>query len=207
MINRLTLISILLLLTGCAAWHNKPVTVSVFDFSASQQRQQDPSPARWQSRKSILIVDTTAPSWLDNTAIHYRLAYHNPAQSYNYANSRWIAPPAAILTQKIRNRIVSDTTGPVIKNSSMAKADVLLNTELTEFIQIFDGAHDSHVMINLRASLVDRTSRQLLAQKDFAIRETTPSADATGAVASLTTSSDRLIGELILWLSTVIPAN
>lgn len=206
MINRLTLISILLLLAGCAVWH-KPVTVSVFDFSTSQQRQQDPSPARWQSRKSMLIVDTTAPSWLDGTAIHYRLAYHNPTQSYSYANSRWIASPAAILTQKIRNRIVSDTTGPVIKNSSMAKADVLLNTELTEFIQIFDSTHDSHVMINLRASLVDRTSRQLLAQKDFTIREATPSADATGAVAGLTASSDRLISELIQWLSTVLPTD
>ena len=206
MIKRLTLISILLSLTGCVMWH-KPTTVSVFDLSASQHRQNNPVPAPWPSRKSILIVDATAPAWLDNTAIHYRLAYHNPTQSHSYAHSRWIAPPAAILTQKIRNRIVSDTTGSVIKNSSMAKADVLLNTELTEFVQIFDGAHDSHVVINLRASLVDRTSRQLLAQKDFTIQETAPSADAVGAVASLSSSSDRLIGELIQWLSPLLPTD
>lgn len=206
MIKRLTLIFTLLFLTGCVMWH-KPTTISVFDLSASPHRQHISPPAHWPSGKSILIVDATAPAWLDNTTIHYRLAYHNPTQSYSYAHSRWIAPPAAILTQKIRNRIASDTTGSVIKNNSMAKADVLLNTELTEFVQIFDGTHDSHVVINLRASLVDRTSRQLLAQKDFTIQEAAPSADATGAVASLSSSSDRLIGELIQWLSALLPAD
>jgi cholesterol transport system auxiliary component len=158
-----------------------------------------------QQRKSVLIADAAAPLWLDNTAIHYRLLYSNPSQSYSYANSRWAAPPAAILTQKIRDRIVTHTDKRVIKNSGTARADYILHIELEEFIQVFDTANDSRIAISLRASLVERNSRYLFAQKDFGIQEKTPTADAAGAVSALGSASNQLVDQLIAWLTAELP--
>ncbi|WP_297324123.1 ABC-type transport auxiliary lipoprotein family protein [Nitrosomonas sp.] len=204
MIKILLLILVPYLLSGCAVFHKSPSAVSVYDFGL-QQLAHNRSQQSHQPRKSILIADAIVPSWLDNTAIHYRLLYHNPSQSYRYANSRWIAPPAAILTQQIRDRIVTHTNEQVIKNSSTAKTDYILHIELEEFIQAFDTEKDSHVVVGLRASLIERNSRNLFAQKDFSIKEKTPTADAAGAVFALGSASHQLINELVGWLTTELP--
>ncbi len=207
MIKALLLILILHLLPGCTVFHKSPSAISVYNFGLqqSQQAQNKLQPSQ-QPRKSILIANATTPLWLDNTAIHYRLLYHNPSQSYHYANSRWIAPPAALLTQQMRDRIVSKTNEQVIKDSSTAKTDYILHIELEEFIQVFDTAKDSHVVIGLRASLIERSSRHLFAQKDFNIKEKAPTADAAGAVSALGAASNQVTNELIGWLAIELPS-
>ena len=204
MIKALLSILILYLLSGCTVFHKSPSSISVYDFGI-QQHTQNRLQQSYKQRKSILIADATVPSWLDNTAIHYRLLYHNPSQSYSYANSRWIGPPASILTQKIRDRIVTNTNEQVIKSSSTAKTDYILHIELEEFIQAFDTMKESHVVIGLRASLIERNSRNLFAQKDFSIKEKAPTTDAAGAVFALSSASNQLINELIEWLTIELP--
>lgn len=208
MIKALLSILIFYLLSGCTAIHKSQPPISIYDFGL-QPSQHTPNTLQQSPklRKSILIADATAPSWLDNNAIHYRLLYHNPSQSYTYANSRWIATPTAILTQRIRNRIVTNTKEQVIKDSSTARTDYVLHVELEEFSQLFDMIDDSHVVIGLRASLIERNSRHLIAQKDFSIKEKTPAADAAGAVFALNSASNQLINELIDWLTIELPSN
>lgn len=196
------------LLSGCTAFHKSPSSISVYDFGLQPSRYTQNTLQQSQKlRKNILVANATAPPWLNNNAIYYRLLYHNPTQSYTYAHSRWIAMPTAILTQQIRNRIVTSTNEQVIKDSSTAKADYVLQIELEEFTQAFDTMDDSHVVIGLRASLIERNSRQLFAQKDFSIKEKTPTADAAGAVFALSSASNQLINELIDWLTIELPTN
>ncbi len=192
--------AIVYLLSGCTALHKSPPAIATYDLGIQSHTQNRLQPSH-KHRKSILIADATVPTWLDSTAIHYRLRYHNPSQSYSYANSRWRASPAAILTQQIRDRIVADTDEQVIKNSGTAKTDYILHIELEEFTQLFDTTQDSHVVIGLRASLIERSSRNLLAQKDFNIKEKAPTADATGAVFALGSASNQLTDQLIAWLT------
>lgn len=194
------------LLSGCVAFNKSPSPVSIYDFGMQYAQPAKPMPQQpMQHRKSLLIADATAPSWLDNNAIHYRLLYHNPTQSYTYASSRWIAAPAALLTQQIRNRIVASTNEQVIKDNSTAKTDYALHIELEEFTQLFETTDVSHIVIGLRASLVERNTRKLLAQKDLSITEKTPTADAAGAVFALSSASNRLINELVDWLTAELP--
>lgn len=194
------------LLPGCVAFNKSQSPISIYDFGMQYAQPAKPMPQQpIQYRKSLLIADATAPSWLDNNAIHYRLLYHNPTQSYTYASSRWIAAPAALLTQQIRNRIVASTNEQVIKDNSTAKTDYALHIELEEFTQLFETTDVSHIVIGLRASLVERNTRRLLAQKDLSITEKTPTADAAGAVFALSSASNRLINELVDWLTAELP--
>ncbi len=196
------LILIVYLLSGCSLLHKSPASISVYDFGSQHSwHHQNTLQQLQQQRKNILIADVAAPSWLNNNAIHYRLLYHNPSQSYTYAHSRWIAMPAAILTQQIRSRIAKNTREQVIKDSGIAKADFVLQIELEEFTQMFDATNESHIVIGLRASLIERNSRLLLTQKDFSIKERTPTADAAGAAFAFSSASNQLINELIGWLT------
>ena len=72
--------------------------------------------------------------------------------------------------------------------------------ELEEFTQVFDQPEQSRAVIRLRASLIKRSTRQLLAQSPFTIERNTPSADAAGAVATLISASDAMAAVLIDWL-------
>lgn len=207
MTKALILILIVCLFPACTtALHKSQPATATYDFGMQHAPHAKQIPQQPQlQRKSLLVADATTPSWLDNTAIHYRLLYHNPTQSYTYANSRWIATPAALLTQQLRNRIVTGTQEHVIKDSSPAKADHVLQVELEEFTQLFDTISESRIVIGLRASLIERNTRKLLAQKDFSTTEKTPSADAAGAAFALSVASNRLINELVDWLTAELP--
>ncbi|MEK7768668.1 MAG: ABC-type transport auxiliary lipoprotein family protein, partial [Pseudomonadota bacterium] len=150
---------------------------------------------------SLLVAEATAPAWLDSQAIQYRLAYHDPAQTHSYANSRWAAAPAALLTQRIRSRITAVTNSGVVSAGDGVRADYALRLELEEFSQVFDTVEQSRVVVRLRASLVERGTRRLLIQRNFSVEQVAPAADATGAVHALTEAGDRLTGDLIDWLA------
>lgn len=202
----LLLIFTIFLLTSCTGLHKRQPAISTYTFGMQHLSPIEQIPNQpYLHRKSLLIADAAAPSWLDNTAIHYRLIYHNPAQSYTYANSRWISTPATLLTQQIRHRIVTSTPEQVIRDSGIVKADYTLHIELNEFIQLFDATDSSHVVVSIRVSLIEHNSRKLYAQKDFSTIESTPSADAAGAVFALSSASNKLINELVNWLTVELP--
>ncbi|OQW41363.1 MAG: hypothetical protein A4S08_12800 [Proteobacteria bacterium SG_bin4] len=211
MIRTLLTILIFSFIAGCTPLQKSPGAISTYDFGvlypSTKETATTQTPQSQHDKKSLLIADVTSPAWLDNTAIHYRLMYHNPAQTFTYGNSRWIASPAALFTQQLRNQIVSQLNEYVIKDSSAAKTDRTLDIELKELVHVFETAADSHVVFGLRASLIERNSRKLLAQKDFSISEKAPSADAAGAVSAINTASNRLIGELVNWLNSVSLGN
>lgn len=196
-----TLGVIISLISACTVLPKPQATVSTYDLGPqpaihTSQLSNQANPIR----KSLLIANATAPSWLETTAIHYRLLYHNPTQTYSYANSRWIAAPVALFTQQIRNRIATDTLEFVIKDSATAKTDYVLQIGLEEFMQLFDTATDSRITVSFHASLIERVTRKPIAQKSFYRSDKAPSADAAGAVLAFSKVSNELVDELIDWV-------
>lgn len=196
----------ILLIAGCTIIPKADVTTATYNFSiessadTSQATQSVP-----KDGKRILVPVVTAPLWLDSPGIHYRLAYHNTAQTLTYANSRWSSPPAFLLTQRIKEKIAADTHHMVIKDSSVATAEYELHIELEEFSHIFSSQTDSHVSVRFRVSVVNH-AHQLVAQKTFGTTRLSSDANAAGAVKAFTLASNQLINELIEWLNIVIEA-
>lgn len=192
---------ILLLLTGCMTNLRTPASISIFDFGPITQSEfeQPVAPAM-----QIEVAEITAPQWLDAPAMLYRLAYHHPAQTHAFANHRWAASPASLLTERIRQRVMSWQNPPGRSKGGPRPAIYLLKIELEEFMQVFDDINDSHVVISLRVSLVERNTRELVSRQRFVETEATASADASGGVKAFITASDRLTAELIAWLAKVV---
>ncbi|MBL78948.1 MAG: hypothetical protein CMH70_02755 [Nitrosomonadaceae bacterium] len=193
----------IILLTGCSITPQKEKLISVYDFGLQQIADANSKPSKQQQKPtlSLLIAEAKSPVWLNNNTIQYRLAYQNPNQSYKYANSRWAASPAMLLTHHIRNSIAINTNNQIINTQDNIRPDFVLRLELEEFSQIFDAIDSSYVLIKLRANLINRDARTLQAQHNFNIKLTTPTANATGAVRALSESSKNLTKDLSNWLS------
>ena len=200
------LILAIVLLTGCAT-PRAQAPAAVYDFGA-QRLAAGLVPGYLDDKRlraSIWVPDVLAPVWLDNTAILYRLAYHDLAQVYAYGSSRWAATPAILLTQRIRSRIAMVNDAGVISAAEGARTNYMLRLELEEFSQIFDTTDSSRAVIRLRASLIDRRTRLLLSQRNFSIEQPSLAPNASGGVRALTEASDNLIGSLIGWLAEELP--
>jgi cholesterol transport system auxiliary component len=186
---------------GCAATRAH-TPASVYDFGLGRSSAPAAGAAsRLAEISTKLLVTATSPAWLDNPAIQYRLAYHDPGQAYFYANSRWASPPAALLAQRIKRQIASAGGSAVISSGDGVRADYALRLDLEEFTQVFDAPGESRVIVALRASLIEPGTRILLAQRSFSMEQAAREANAAGAVAGLTEASDRLIANLIDWLA------
>jgi len=148
-------------------------------------------------RMALLIPAIVAPTWLDGQGIAYRLNYVDAARPQAYANSRWAASPAQLLTQRIRSRFAAAAVG-IVTGGDSARADYALRIELDDFSQSFDALNQSRVAVRARATLVDLASHTLHAQRTFGV-ERPAEPNAAGAVRALGEASDALIEELLGW--------
>ncbi len=200
MMIKLSVVFLVILLAGCTLMPKAPAPTFVYDLGPVPVTA--PESARSPSA-TIRITDISAPVWLDTEAIHYRLAYYDPARIYTYANSRWAAPPAKLLTEYLRQYFADHPVSSPPDNSkhSHAPANQLLQIDLDEFMQVFDTQNSSRVVIRLRAFLYVPGMRQPAAQRSFTIAQPAQTADAAGAVAAFILASDNLRNELVQWLS------
>ncbi|MBA2484048.1 MAG: membrane integrity-associated transporter subunit PqiC [Nitrosomonas sp.] len=195
------LVIVFLLLSGCAFAPPVDAPLTVYNFGLQHPSNTKNIPTQSPTKSPILLIaDATAPTWLDSQAIQYQLVYHNPMQLYTYANSRWAATPAAMMTLQVRNRILTETGIIVIKPGDGAQADYTLQIELNEFSQVFDAIDKSHATISLNASLIHRKTRALIAQHHFSMQQKAATADAAGGTKALTEASNKLTARLVSWI-------
>ena len=191
-----------LLLAACSlgpAQKEAPVT---YDFGAPRAD----SGAQKSIHRSLLVQNVAAPAWLDTQSIIYRLGYQDAARQLSYANSRWAAPPAELLTQRLRGQLAAVTNAGIVSVADSARADYTLRVELDDFTQVFDTAERSRAVVSARASIVDVAKRALLAQKTFAIERPAASANAEGGVRALAVASDELVDAVVAWTAASLAA-
>lgn len=186
---------LVLLLGACSVGPEKKDAAATYDLGGL------PPPAAAQSRikASVLVHAVAAPSWLESYAIVYRLNYQDGARQLTYANSRWAAPAAALLTQRLRAQLAAASDGGILSIADSASADYALRIELEDFSQVFDTADASRAVVVARASLVNVARRTLQAQKTFRIEKPAPSANAEGGVRALSVASGELIDAVVAW--------
>jgi len=196
--RRLAAVIVLFGCFGCSLMTSKEPAKADFDFgplATARMRNASTSP-----EATIVVYDITAPTWMDNSSMYYRLAYQTAANPMPYAQSQWVMSPAALLTQRLRSRLVDSSSGEVLRVSAHALAVYALRSELVEFEQIFDRPDHSHGVLRLRATL---EGDRVWAQRTFAIEKPAPTADAAGGVIALAQCSDELAALISEWISAI----
>jgi cholesterol transport system auxiliary component len=150
-------------------------------------------------RASLLVQGVGAPGWLETQSIIYRLDYLDGARQQVYANSRWAAPPAALLVQRLRSQLAAASDGGILGLADSARADYALRIELEEFSQVFNTADASRARVVARASIVNVSRRVLQAQKTFTVETPAASPNAEGGVRALAAASGDLVDAIVAW--------
>ncbi|WP_458445130.1 ABC-type transport auxiliary lipoprotein family protein [Burkholderia stagnalis] len=144
---------------------------------------------------ALKVLDVAAPDALDSDKFVYRLAYADAQRTAVYRDSHWTAPPAQLLTQRLRSALSS--RGAVLEGSDGVRAPTL-KVDLNEFEQVFDGESQSHGAVTARATLT--LDGKVLGQRTFVARAPSSTPDAAGGARALATASDDLVAQIAAWV-------
>lgn len=136
-------------------------------------------------------VEVFAPSWLDSAALQYRQTQLNSQRRQNFAESRWVAPPAELVAQALRRTLLAGA----------ARGGCKLRVDLDEFVQVFDATASSRALIEARVQLVSPGAAELLARQAFIVERLAAGADAAGGVQALSAATERLAALIGEWLA------
>lgn len=140
----------------------------------------------------VLRVRASAPSWLDDTSMHYRLLYVDEMRTLTYAYARWVAPPAELVGQRLRQRLAESGAAGAIGSASAQ----VLEIELEEFVQVFETPTRSFGRVSLHVQLSGASSEEATFSEQIAAQ--TP--DAVGGVRALAEATDVLIVRIAEWI-------
>lgn len=142
------------------------------------------------------VADVSAPPWLGGEGIAYRLVFQQAQRLETYRDSFWAAPPAALLTQRLRDRIAASPVPPACAGRPVA----LLTVNLDEFEQVFTGPASSHAVLRLHATLWPPGATGTALQQHWRL-ERPAAPDAAGAVHALAQAVDEWLPQLADWLA------
>jgi cholesterol transport system auxiliary component len=195
MMFRSILLLSLALLAGCALGPQTREGVVSYDFGVART-DKDVNP---RLQQDLVVAAVSAPAWMDNSGIYYRLAYQDATRPQAYALSHWVMSPAALLGQRLRASIARASKAGVFTPGDGVRAGYMLRLELEEFSQVFDTADRSRAVLQLRASLMRQ--REVVAQQSFNLERAAATPNAEGGVRALIAASDDAGERLIDWLA------
>ena len=193
--RQLALVLVLCVISGCSLMTSRAPPKTEFDFGPETSAPADPAPL---SQVQLVVYDVSAPTWMDGTAMYYRLAYQNAAVPLPYAKSVWVMSPEALLTERLRSRVAVRVDGEARLVGVHTASVYRIHSELLEFEQIFDASDRSHGVLRLRATL---EGEGVWAQRTFAIVRPAPTPNAAGGVIALAECSQELAKLLEEWVS------
>jgi cholesterol transport system auxiliary component len=179
------LLGIALALSACSLAPSVPPK-AVYDFGPSPTAGAAGGTLAWR------IADVTAPPQLSGEGIAYRLAFQQAQRLEHYRDSLWAAPPAALLTQRLREQLAGAP-------GCAGKPAALLTVNLDEFEQVFSSPSDSRAVMRLHATLWTAGTGSPAQQHWRVERAAAP--DAPGAVRALAQAVDEWTPQLAAWLT------
>lgn len=183
--RNLILFSSLFLLASCGGGAKSVSAVASYDLGAR------PEGNRAANLAYVRNIEVFSTGWLDSSAMQYRLSYAANQKRQNFAESRWAAPPAELLTHSLRRRLLAGEASGACR----------IRIDLDEFIQSFDSTKESRVVLEARAQLLAPVSGTVIDRRGFSLSRTTATPDAAGGAAAMAEVADAFAGQLHEWLN------
>ena len=190
--NLLT-VSLLIALGGCSALRPTESTAPSFntlDNAHSLAPASQPAP---QGTPTLMVSPPRAAAGFDSQHIVY---VRTPHKLEYYAQREWIDAPSRMIAPLIVDALERKSTfRAVMLTPSTASADLRLDTEIIR-LQHDVSSLPSQVRFTLRASLVDNSNRQILAQQEFDASVTTPSEGPDSGIVAANQAVQNVLEQL-----------
>lgn len=179
-------------LAGCSVGKVGP-QASLFDLGPAKTDVRQLPP------RGPVILQYSAVAPLNDSGVIWRVGDSTAPRAY--AGYRWSDAPAALVRQRLQERLSQE--GPVLSDGVGLSAPQLRLT-LTRFEQVFaaDG-NSSQAQLALQAVLIQ--DGKVLGQRRFAYQEPAQSQDAPGGVNALRLATDQAGDAIAAWLASVMP--
>jgi cholesterol transport system auxiliary component len=156
-----------------------PKPSAVHDFGINAQ------PISPISHSDQPVITVSAPKWLFDNRIRYRLVYAQASLIRFYTLDRWLAPPPELLEQSLA--------------TSNLPTDKPVQIFLEEFEQQFNAPDQAKVVMRFRLS-VRSTAGKPEKSQEFRLQKICPSADAKGAISAFTVVTQEATETIRHWL-------
>ncbi len=184
----------LVLLASCGSLLPKPPPAPArhtLDASPAPRTAVAPMPAA--SAPVLIVAQPRAAAGHDSRRLVYQ---RQPLELEAFAFHEWVEPPAHLLAPLLVHAL-QEGGGfrAVLLAPSAAAGGWLLETELIRLQQDFS-TQPSQVQLSLRAVLLDGTTRQVLAWREFDARVAATSDDPVAGVQAAQQAAQRVLKEL-----------
>ncbi|AFL67440.1 ABC-type transport auxiliary lipoprotein family protein [Sulfurospirillum barnesii] len=186
----------LLLLSGCSL---KETTVKPYNYSLEPMVKLERYRSHNKDVLKIARIDT--PSGLNSRAIQYKKG--GAILPYKYGT--WSETPSLKLQHLITEALQDQNHfESVISGTSMASNNLVLESVLQNFEEVFDENGKSHVYVSLRVHLVELKSGEVLGSVRLSSKkEVTNTNGAAGTVEAFNLATAEVISHLATWLNEV----
>ena len=191
------LIALITLTAGCSALRPAAVEQPYF-YALDGVRSEAPVAVakRPPGAPTLIINPPHSASGFSSQRIVYVREAH---QLEYYAHSEWVDSPARMLAPLIADAIGnSGAFRAVVTTPSAADGDLRLDTEIVR-LQHELGTSPSRVRFTLRATLIDNTTREVLARREFEASVTAASETPYGGVVAANQVVQKVLAQLAAW--------
>ena len=183
--RHLFILFIAVMLAGCLGGGKPKPNPAIYDFGLVSSTDKTSELAN-----RLPVDEISTNQSLNSNRMRYRLAYQNPAQVFTYTESRWVSPPAELLSHKLR--AMSEATAPTQQNCT-------LQLKLEAFDHVFESKAASHGVVQISAALVVSKTHQIILRKQIEQSVAASSQDAQGGVAALNKASTEALTQALQW--------
>jgi cholesterol transport system auxiliary component len=185
---------LLTLVGGCGALRQATASPPTFyALDSVQPVVAAPASSPALPRPTLIVNRPHAAAGFDSERIIYLRAPH---QLEYFAHSQWIDTPARMLAPLIVGTLArSASFGAVVPAPSIAAGDLRLDTDIIRLQQDFS-SQPSRVRFTLRVYLVDNSTRQMLAWREFDASVAAESEDSHGGVVAANRAVQTVLEQL-----------
>lgn len=186
----------LFFLSGCSV---KETTLKPFSYSLEPMVKLERFSQSTQDVLKVAHID--APSGLNSRAILYKKG--GALQAYKYGVWSETAPLKLqhLITEALQDQNHFDS---VISGTSMASNNLILESTLQHFEEVFQEDGSSYVHVSLRFRLVELKSGEVLGSVRLSSKkEVTNTNGAAGCVEAFNTATQEVIKSLSIWINAI----
>ncbi|MDY6942261.1 MAG: ABC-type transport auxiliary lipoprotein family protein [Pseudomonadota bacterium] len=146
-----------------------------------------------------VVVSAQAPSWLNSTAVPYRMPYLDATELKYYNDTHWIAAPVELVSERLKQRL--HNAEPGYSPTGGRQTIYRLELRLEQFEQVFVTPASAEGRIRVHATLTNARTRERIAQSTVQETVACPTPDGPGGVQALANAAHGAVEQIAQWAS------